>query len=100
MLTKCHAGCCDLCKTPPYVTAHQVEVNTIASGFGHMGPISGSLQWYLQDITEYLMNLCFEGFCLNLIDTQTNERSSDSRRKLQNYIVSYQLSSAVNEDDN
>ncbi|KAG0724062.1 Glutathione synthetase [Chionoecetes opilio] len=43
MLTKCQAGCCELCQTPPYVTVHQVEVNTIASGFGHMGPISGSM---------------------------------------------------------
>ncbi|XP_071534052.1 glutathione synthetase-like isoform X1 [Panulirus ornatus] len=47
MLTKCHAGCCELCQTPPYVTGHQVEVNTIASGFGHMGPISGSIHRYI-----------------------------------------------------
>ncbi|XP_047482294.1 glutathione synthetase-like isoform X1 [Penaeus chinensis] len=47
MLTKCHAGCCELCQTPPYVTGHQVEVNTIASGFGHMGPISGSIHRYV-----------------------------------------------------
>ncbi|XP_064108450.1 glutathione synthetase-like isoform X1 [Macrobrachium nipponense] len=47
MLTKCHAGCCELCQTPPYVTAHQVEVNTIASGFGHLGPISGSIHRYV-----------------------------------------------------
>ncbi|KAG0724061.1 Glutathione synthetase [Chionoecetes opilio] len=44
MLTKCQAGCCELCQTPPYVTVHQVEVNTIASGFGHMGPISGNYE--------------------------------------------------------
>ncbi|XP_063596485.1 uncharacterized protein LOC134773240 isoform X2 [Penaeus indicus] len=52
MLTKCHAGCCELCQTPPYVTGHQVEVNTIASGFGHMGPISGSIHRYTKDITR------------------------------------------------
>ncbi|XP_045126152.1 glutathione synthetase-like isoform X1 [Portunus trituberculatus] len=47
MLTKCQAGCCELCQTPPFVTVHQVEVNTIASGFGHMGPISGSINRYV-----------------------------------------------------
>ncbi|KAG7160163.1 Glutathione synthetase-like 2 [Homarus americanus] len=52
MLTKCHAGCCKLCETPPYVSCHQVEVNTIASGFGHMGPISGSINRYTKDITN------------------------------------------------
>ncbi|KAK4298479.1 hypothetical protein Pmani_029177 [Petrolisthes manimaculis] len=47
MLTKCQAGCCELCQTPPYVTGHQVEVNTIASGFGHLGPVSGSIHRYI-----------------------------------------------------
>ncbi|KAK3859932.1 hypothetical protein Pcinc_015257 [Petrolisthes cinctipes] len=47
MLTKCQAGCCELCQTPPYVTGHQVEVNTIASGFGHLGPMSGSIHRYV-----------------------------------------------------
>ncbi|CAL4081025.1 unnamed protein product, partial [Meganyctiphanes norvegica] len=44
MLSQCMAGTCSTCRNPPYVTCHQVEVNTIASGFGHLGPSSALIQ--------------------------------------------------------
>lgn len=74
MLTKCHAGCCELCQTPPYVTAHQVEVNSIASGFGHMGPISGSIHRYVlgelrkpELLTHLPENAALSGLCGGMI---------------------------------
>ncbi|KAK7082758.1 hypothetical protein SK128_001378 [Halocaridina rubra] len=74
MLTKCQAGCCQLCETPPYVTVHQVEVNTIASGFGHMGPVSGRIHRYVlgelrkAELLHHLPeNAALSGLCDGLI---------------------------------
>ena len=46
MLTECLPGKCSSCLAPPYLCQLQVEVNTIASGFGHLGPISGDIHRY------------------------------------------------------
>ncbi|XP_047738761.1 glutathione synthetase isoform X2 [Hyalella azteca] len=43
MLSECKPGCCSLCLVPPYVMNQQVEINTIAAGFGHMGPVSARI---------------------------------------------------------
>lgn len=52
--SKCPTSCaCDPCDRP-YCCWKQVEINTIASGFGHLGPISKEVQRCLfrQDMND------------------------------------------------
>jgi len=73
MLTQCGRGC-SVCVVPPYVMNQQVEINTIASGFGHMGPVSAKIQKYVlnrmgrNDLIKQLPpNNALEGLCSGMI---------------------------------
>jgi len=73
MLTECPLGC-SVCLVPPFVMNQQVEINTIASGFGHMGPVSAQIQKYVlnrmgrHDLIKQLPpNNALEGLCSGMI---------------------------------
>ncbi|XP_047736457.1 glutathione synthetase [Hyalella azteca] len=53
MLNECRPGCCALCLVPPYVMNQQVEINTIAAGFGHLGPVSARIHKLIKLSTIY-----------------------------------------------
>ncbi|KAF2346251.1 Glutathione synthase [Trinorchestia longiramus] len=57
MLTECSPGCCLLCLVPPYVMNQQVEINTIASGFGHMGPVSARIHKFCPNIRPLMLSV-------------------------------------------
>lgn len=63
-----------MCLLPPYVMNQQVEINTIASGFGHMGPVSAEIQKYVlnlmgrQDLVANLpLNNALQELCGGMI---------------------------------
>lgn len=49
--------CTDNDNKRPYCCWKQVEVNTIASGFGHLGPISREIQRLFIHFNQYLQKI-------------------------------------------
>jgi Eukaryotic glutathione synthase, ATP binding domain len=63
---------CSTLKTGPYCCWKQVEINTIASGFGWLGPASGQIHRYSERVLLVLFlpacNTCYGFFQLQLYD--------------------------------